>query len=131
MRHLPARAYRSLRRLLVAVAGAALVSACAPAPPGAPILEAAGASDLLAVSAVGANSVRIVYANGGSIVVLRTVVLPSGERVQAVAWSADGQEAVVTTSGGAIALDIRNGRVHSVTRVAAAALREPSFARSR
>jgi hypothetical protein len=123
----PSRASGSFQRLLIAAACSVLVAACAPAPAGAPILESARASDLLAVSAVGANTVRIVYANGGSIVVLRTVFLPRGERVQSVAWAADGEEAVVTTSGGAIALDVRNGRVRSVTRVAAAS-REPPLA---
>lgn len=131
MAHRHLRTIESLRRGLAMAAAACLLAACAPAPPGSPILESAGTTGLLAVSATGSNNVRILQARDGGIALLRTVFLPPGERVVAIAWSSDAREAVITTSGGAIALDIRNGRVASVARLAAVSRRDPAVDRRR
>jgi hypothetical protein len=122
---------RRWRRALAPVALACVVAACAPAPQGQPILAASRASGMLAVSAEGANNVRILYARGESIVLLRTVFMPAGERVRAVAWSDDDRGAVITTSSGVLALDTRTWRLASVTHVAAAAADDGTVDRRR
>lgn len=84
-------------------------------------MTSAPMTGLLAVSAEGATSVRILYARGGSIVLMRTVFLPPGERVHALAWSSDERNAVITTTAGVLALDTRTWRLAAVVRLAALA----------
>jgi hypothetical protein len=103
------------------LAAACLITACAPAPDGRPILVSAPTTALVAVSSVGAGSVRILHVRGASIVLLRTVFMPQGERVQSVTWSSDECCAVIETSGKVLALDTRTWRLESRARVAVAA----------
>jgi hypothetical protein len=104
-----------------AIVAALVLAACAPAPAGRPIMTSAPTTGLVAVSAEGSTSVRILYARGGSIVLMRTVFLPPGERVHALAWSSDERDAVITTTAGVLALDTRTWRLAPVVRLAALA----------
>jgi hypothetical protein len=110
----------AFRRIAAPVATAFILVACAPAPDGPPLLAPAPTSGLVAVSAGGASSVRILYVRGGSIVLMRTVFLPPGEHVRALAWSPDERDAVIETSGGVLALDTRTWRLAPIVRLAAA-----------
>ena len=110
---------RALGRFAALAGLACLLAACAPAPPGQPIMVTARTSGLTAVSAEGASNVRILYVHGGSIVLARIVFMPPGERVRSVQWSSDGRDAVITTSGGVLALDTRTWRLEPRARLAA------------
>lgn len=111
---------QALRRFASLAATACMLAACAPAADGPPIIASARTTGLMAVSAAGATSVRILYVRGGSIVLLRTVFLPPGERVQSVTWSSDDCCALIETSGSVLALDTRTWRIESIGRLAAA-----------
>jgi hypothetical protein len=117
-----ARSSPMLRHFVVLLAAG--LAACTPAPPGVPIIASAPARNLVAVSAEGASTVRIVYLNGPSIVLLHTVYMPPGERVRSVFWSEDQREAVIATSGTTLALDTRTWRVEPLSRLAAASRRD-------
>jgi len=110
---------RALGMLLVTVA-ALLLSACAPPQRGAAILASTPTTGMIAVSAVGATTVRLLYARDGGIVMLRTVYLPPGDAVQSVAWSNDGRDVLIATSTALLALDTHTWRLESIPRLAAA-----------
>jgi len=107
-------------RLLAAVAMLAL-AACTPVRTAPAIVVAAPTTGMIAVTAQGSASVRLLYARGGSIVLLRTVYLPPGDAVQSVAWSSDEREVLIGTSGKVLALDTRTWRLESIPRLAAVA----------
>ena len=52
---------------------------------------------------------------------LRTVFLPPGERVQSVTWSNDERAALIATFGKVLALDTRTWRLESTAQLAAMA----------
>ena len=113
-------AMQAFRRLAAVVTVVGLLTACAAAPQGPSILATAPTNRLVAVSAEGANHVRILHVDGGSIVLMRTVVLPRGERVLSVTWSDDERDAIIETSSGVLALDTRTWRLDTRARIAAA-----------
>ena len=76
---------------------------------------------MIAVTELGSASVRLLYARGGSIVLLRTVYLQPGDAVQSVAWSNDERDVLIATSGKVLALDTRTWRLESIPRLAAVA----------
>lgn len=100
---------------------AAGLAACTPAPPGAPIIASAPARNLVAVSAEGASTVRILYVSGPSIVLLHTVYMPPGERVRSIFWAEGEREAVIASSGTMLTVDTKTWRVEPISRLAAAA----------
>ena len=112
---------QALRRLAACVLAAGALAACTPAPMGPSILATSATSRLIAASARGANHVRILHVSDGSVVLMRTVVMPPGERVVSVTWSNDGRDAVIATSNGVLALDTRTWRLDARARVAAVA----------
>jgi hypothetical protein len=96
-----------------------LLAACAPVHGGPAILAAAPTTGLVAVTAVGSASVRLLYVRGGSIVLLRTVWLPPGDAVKSVTWSNSERDVLIATSGNVLALDTRTWRLESIQRLAA------------
>ena len=70
----------------------------------------------IAVATAGARNVRVLYVSGGSIVRLHEAFVPGNAPVAGIAWSDDGRELVVRTSGPAFAIDTRTGRVDRVER---------------
>src|SRR4051812_37829422 len=99
-------AMTNFRQRFAAVA-AALLAACAPVQGGPAILAAAPTTGMIAVTAGGSASVRLLYVRGGSIVLLRTISLPRGDAVQSVTWSNDERDVLIQTSGKVLALDTR------------------------
>jgi hypothetical protein len=112
---------RALSRVAILAAVACVLAGCAPAPDGPPILVSTPTTGVIAVSAVGATNVRFLHVRGGSIVLLRTVFLPPGERVQSVTWSDDERDALIATSSKVLALDTKTWRIESIARLAAKA----------
>lgn len=108
-----------------------LLTACAPAPGGPAILAAAPTSGMIAVTSVGSASVRLLYARGGSIVLLRTIDLPPGDAVQSVTWSNDERDVLIATYGKVLALDTRTWRLESIPRLAAMARDDAGLLRRR
>jgi hypothetical protein len=109
-----------LARLSAALAVLAL-AACAPVRTAPAIVVAAPTTGMIAVTELGSASVRLLYARGGSIVLLRTVYLQPGDAVQSVAWSNDERDVLIATSGKVLALDTRTWRLESIPRLAAVA----------
>ena len=124
MRVPTARIVHALRRIAAPLVLALALGSCAAPPAGPSIMAPARTTGLIAVSTEGSASVRILHVRGASIVLLRTVFLPPGERVRSVAWSSDERRAVITTAGGVLALDTRSWRLAPVVRVAALATHE-------
>ena len=116
---------------LLAIAAALLLPSCGPPQRGAAILAATPTSGMIAVSAVGATTVRLLYSRDGGIVMLRTVYLPRRDAVQSVAWSTDERDVLITTSGGLLALDTRTGRLETIPRLAAAGRDDAGASRRR
>ena len=111
----------ALGRVVALVAVACALAGCAPAPDGQPILVSTPTTGLMAVSAVGATNVRVLHVRGGGIVLLRTVFLPPGERVQSVSWSSDERAALIATFGRVLTVDTRTWRIESTAQLAAMA----------
>jgi hypothetical protein len=65
----------------------------------------------IAVASTDARNLRVLYVSGGSIVRLREVFVPEGEAIAGIAWSDNGRDVIVTTRGGAFAVDTRTGRL--------------------
>jgi hypothetical protein len=65
----------------------------------------------IAVATVGARNVRVLYVNAPSIVRLHEAFVPEGAPIGGIAWSDDGRELIVRTSGPAFAIDTRTWRV--------------------
>lgn len=112
---------RSLVRILAATITALLIGATGAC--GAPSSEkslVAKAPDgmRIAVATAGARNVRVLHVDGGSIVRLREVFVPEGEAIAAIAWSDDGRELVVTTSGPMYAVDTQTWRIEARTETA-------------
>ena len=76
---------------------------------------------MIAVTAQGSASVRVLYVRGGSIVLLRTVALPKGDAVQSIRWSSDERDVLITSSEELLALDTRTWRLDALPQLAAAA----------
>ena len=114
----------ALGRVVALVAVACALAGCAPAPDGQPILVSTPTTGLMAVSAVGATNVRVLHVRGGSIVLLRTVFLPPGERVQSVSWSSDERAALIATFGKVLTVDTRTWRIEWTAQLAAMAQRD-------
>ena len=112
---------RALGRVVALAAVACALAGCAPAPDGQPILVSTPTTGLMAVSAVGATNVRVLHVRGGGIVLLRTVFLPPGERVQSVSWSSDERAALIATFGKVLTVDTRTWRIESTAQLAAMA----------
>jgi hypothetical protein len=85
-----------------------------------PILARAPSSGMIAVSTKGSHDLRFLYVRGDSIVLMRTVFLPDDQRIESVAWSADGRSATIETSAGRVALDTRSWRLAARTGMAGA-----------
>jgi WD40 repeat protein len=69
----------------------------------------------IALASAGMRNVRVLRVSGGSVVRLREVFVPEGEAVSGIAWSADGQDVIVTTHGPKLAVDTRTWRVEGTT----------------
>jgi hypothetical protein len=118
-------------RRITIVAAVLVLVACAPARTGPAILVAAPTTGMVAVTAVGAASVRLLYERDGSIVLLRTVTLPPGDAVQSVTWSNDERDVLIATSGRILALDTRTWCLESIPRLAAVARDDAGTVRRR
>jgi hypothetical protein len=129
MRRIPDTIVQFGRRL--AAVACVLLAACAPVHGGPAILVAAPTTGMVAVTAVGAASVRLLYVRDGSIVMLRTVWLPKGEAVQSVTWSNDERDVLIATSGRILALDTRTWCLESIPRLAAVARDDAGTVRRR
>lgn len=112
---------RKLARVATLVAAGCALAACTAAPVEQAILVSTPTTAVFAVSTVGATNVRFLHVRGGSIVLLRTVFLPPGERVQSVTWSDNEREALIATSSEVLSLDTRTWRIGSIVRLAARA----------
>ena len=121
MLHITNPLIRALGRVFALAAVACALAGCAPAPDGQPILVSTPTTGLMAVSAVGATNVRVLHVRGGGIVLLRTVFLPPGERVQSVSWSSDERAALIATFGKVLTVDTRTWRIESTAQLAAMA----------
>ena len=108
-----------LQRLAALVA--VTLAACAPVRNAPAILVAAPTTGMIAVTAQGSASVRVLHVRGGSIVLLRTVALPKGDAVQSVRWSSDERDVLITSSAQVLALDTRTWRLDALPQLAAVA----------
>ncbi|HVO90184.1 MAG TPA: hypothetical protein VMV45_16730 [Casimicrobiaceae bacterium] len=99
-------------RTFAILLAALLATACAPPDADAPleggrapIVVSDPATGLLAVTAVGAHNVRVLYVRPPSIVLLREQFVPDGKSVTGVQWS--GSQLIVETEEQWFALDTR------------------------
>jgi hypothetical protein len=114
---------------------ALLVTACAvpdrdaPAPTARPpIVLADPATGVMAVTALGARNVRVLYVRPPSIVLMREVFVPAGHGVTAVRFAGDGDALIVETDAERFALDTHTWRlapIHRQACLAVAAARQP------
>ena len=106
---------RSFPRVLMAVLIAVLVGttrACgAPSAAAGSLVARAPDGMRIAVATAGSRNVRVLHVDGGSIVRLREVFVPAGASIEAIAWSDDGRELLVTTRGPLYAVDTRTWHV--------------------
>jgi hypothetical protein len=105
-------------RLLVVAS--LLCAACAAPPQPAP--DALVATDaqrgVMAVSALGARNVRVLYVRPPSIVLLREVFVPQGEHVTGVHFSGGAGALIVETDLERFALDTRTWRLAQIRQEA-------------
>lgn len=103
---------------------ALLSAACAPRSDGdhavaqRAIVVSDATSGVTAVSAVGARSVRVLYVRPPSIVLLREVFVPAGERVTGVRFAGTPDALIVDTDAARFALDTHTWRLAQIPRQA-------------
>jgi hypothetical protein len=99
---------------------AILCTACAAPDAGAPraIVVQDAQSGVMALSAVGARSVRVLYVRPPSIVLLREVFVPQGEHVTGVRFDGRPDALIVDTDSARFALDTRTGRLAEIRQQA-------------
>jgi len=88
----------SLAAMLV-VALAACTDSLARSDPAAaaPVVAQAPEAGVIAIAARGTGTVRVLFARRGSMVLLKAIRLPAGERVTSLSLSADGRDLVIGT----------------------------------
>lgn len=112
--------------LLLALLTAGCSAPDAAPPAGAalhPIVVSDADTGVMAVSAAGARNVRVLYVRPPSMVLLREVFVPAGERVTAVRFAGSSDALIVDTDAARFALDTRTWRlapVHQQARGVAA-----------
>jgi hypothetical protein len=106
-------------RFIAAVA-ALFCAACAAPPATAPrsIMATDARSGVMAVSAVGARNVRVLYVRPPSIVLLREVFVPEGEHVTAVRFAGSADALIVDTDAERFALDTHTWRLAQIRQEA-------------
>jgi hypothetical protein len=92
---------------------ALLCVACAAPPAAAPqaIVATDARSGVMALSAVGARNVRVLYVRPPSIVLLREVFVPDGEHVIALQFAGSADALIVDTGASRFALDTHTWRL--------------------
>jgi hypothetical protein len=107
-------------RTVAIVPAALLCAACAAPQVVAPqaIVASDAASGVMAVSAVGARNVRVLYMRPPSIVLLREVFVPEHEQVTGVHFAGSSDALIVDTDAERFALDTHTWRLAQVRQQA-------------
>jgi hypothetical protein len=79
-----------------------------------PIVASDAASGVMALSAVGARNVRVLYVRPPSIVLLREVFVPAGEHVIGVHFADTHDALIVDTDAERLALDTHTWRLAQI-----------------